>query len=146
MANTQDYSKMMQDFMGAFPMDMSAMQDSFKSYAAFGEKMSKVALDAAEKSTEIQSKWTTETLKKLGTVATVKEEPQDYSKALTDFASSQAEANAETLAAYAEIAKKVQMETVELMLAAGKDAQEDATSAMKKAGKDYSAAGKRAAK
>ena len=37
------------------------------------------------------------------------------------------------MAAFAEIAKKVQMETVELMLAAGKDISEDATAAVKKA-------------
>ncbi len=146
MTNTQDYSKMMQDMMGTFPMDMSAMQDSWKSYASFGEKMSKVALDAAEKSTTISSKWTIDTLNKMSNVATVKEEPQDYSKAVTDFASAQAESTAETLAAFAEIAKKVQMETVELMLAAGKDAQEDATAAMKKAGSDFTTASKRAAK
>ena len=146
MTTTQDYTKMMQDFMGAFPMDVSAMQGSWKSYATFGEKMSKVALDAAGKSTEISSKWTLDTLNKVGTVATVKDEPSEYSKAFTDFASAQAESTAETLAAFAEIAKKVQMETVELMLAAGKDAQEDATAAMKKAGRDFTAAGKRAAK
>ena len=146
MTTTQDYSKMMQEFMGAFPMDVSAMQDSFKSYATFNERMSKVALDAAEKSTEISSKWTLDTLNKMGSVATVKGEPAEYSKALTDFASAQAESTAETLAAFAEVAKKVQMESVELMLAAGKDAQEDATSAMKKAGRDFTTAGKRAAK
>jgi hypothetical protein len=147
MNTSQDYTKMMQDFMGSFPMmDMSAMQEGWKSYASFGEKMSKVALEAAEKSTEISSKWTIDTLNKMGSVATVKDEPADYSKAVTDFASAQAESTAETLAAFAEIAKKVQMETVELMLAAGKDAQEDATAAMKKAGREYQSAAKRAAK
>ena len=146
MTTTQDYSKMMQDFTGAFPMDMSAMQDSWKSYATFGERMSKVALDAAGKSTEISSKWTLDTLNRMGSVASAKEEPSEYSKVFTDFASAQAESTAETLAAFAEIAKKVQMETVELTLAAGKDAQEDATSAMKKAGSDFTSAGKRSAK
>ncbi len=50
------------------------------------------------------------------------------------------------MAAFAEVAKKVQMETVELMLAAGKDAQEDATSAMKKATTNTASTAKRAAK
>ena len=71
MAATQDYTKMMKDFMGNFPgMDMSAMQDAYKSYAAFGEKMSKVALEAADKSTEISTKWTKDTLSKMGDVTT----------------------------------------------------------------------------
>lgn len=144
MAKTQDYSKMMQDMLGAFPVDMTAMQDAFKSQASFGEKMSKVALEAAEKSTEISSKWTKDTLGKIGDVTKVKSEPADYSKAMTDFASAQAELAAENMAAFAEVAKKVQMETVELMLAAGKDMSEDATAAVKKATADVTAAAKKA--
>ncbi|MEL6167261.1 MAG: phasin, PhaP [Pseudomonadota bacterium] len=143
-AKTQDYTKMMKDMMSAFPVDMTAMQDAFKSQAAFGEKMSKVALEAAEKSTEVSAKWTKDTLGKLGTVTKVKEEPADYGKAMTDFASQQAEMAAEHMAAFAEIAKKVQMETVELMLAAGKDMSEDATAAVKKATADMTAAAKKA--
>ncbi|MBM9594282.1 phasin family protein [Roseitranquillus sediminis] len=146
MNTTQDYTKMMQDMMGSFPMDMSAYQNSFKTYAAFGEKFSKVALEAAEKSNEISSKWMKDTLAKMGDIATVKEEPTEYTKAVSDYATAQAEMNAETVAAFAEIAKKVQMETVELMLAAGKDAQEDATAAMKKVGGEATSAAKRAAK
>ena len=53
MAKTNDYTKMMQDMMASFPVDARAMQDAFKTQAALGEKMSKVALEAAEKSTEI---------------------------------------------------------------------------------------------
>lgn len=144
MAKAQDYTKVMKDFMGAFPVDMSAVQDAFKTQATFGEKLTKVALDAADKSTEISTKWTKATLAKAGDVATFKEDPADYTKALTDFASAQAELAAEHLAAFAEVAKKVQMETVELMLAAGKDLSEDATAAVKKATADVTAAAKKA--
>ncbi|MBL3570746.1 Phasin [Rhodovulum sulfidophilum] len=133
MADAQDFTKMMQDMMSAFSMDPTTMQDAFKTQAALAEKMSKVALEAAEKSTEISAKWTKDTLSKVGEMTTVKDEPTDYTKAMTDFASSSAEMAAENMAAFAEVAKKVQMETVELMLAAGKDFSEDATSAMKKA-------------
>jgi hypothetical protein len=144
-AKTQDYTKMMKDMMGAFPVDMSAMQDAFKTQAALADKMSKVAFEAAEKSTEISAKWTKDTLSKLASVTSVKEEPADYSKAMTDFASAQAEMAAEHMAAFAEVAKKVQMETVELMLAAGKDISEDATAAVKKATNEMTAAAKKAA-
>lgn len=144
MANkAQDYTKTFQDMMGAFPMDMSAFQDGFKTYAAFGEKMSKVALEAAEKSTEISTAWTKATITKMGDVTKVKVEPTDYSKSMTDFASAQAEMTSESMAAFAEIAKKVQMETVELMLAAGKTATEDMTTAAKKAGEEMTAASKK---
>ncbi|WFE74080.1 hypothetical protein P8S53_12930 [Roseinatronobacter sp. S2] len=124
---------MMKDMMGSFPMDTSAMQDAFKSQAALAEKMSKVALEAAEKSTEVSTKWTKTTLAKVGDVSTVKEDPADYTKAMTDFASAQAEMTAEHVAAFAEIAKKVQMDTVELLMAAGKDMQEETAAAVKKA-------------
>jgi hypothetical protein len=144
MAKTQDYTKMMKDMMGAFPVDMTAMQDAFKTQAALADKMSKVAFEAAEKSTEISAKWTKDTLTKLSGVTAVKDEPADYSKAMTDFASAQAEMAAENVAAFAEVAKKVQMETVELMLAAGKDMSEDMTAAAKKAGAEMTAVAKKA--
>jgi len=145
MAKAQDYTKVMKDFMGAFPVDMTAVQDAFKTQATFGEKLSKVALEAVDKSTEISTKWTKETLAKVGEVAKVKEDPADYTKAWTDFASAQAELVAENMAAFAEVAKRVQMETVELMLAAGKDISEDATAAVKKATADVTNAAKKAA-
>ncbi len=145
MPRTQDYTKVVQDFMGAFPVDFSAVQDAFKTQATFGEKLTKVALEAADKSTEISNKWTRETLAKVGEVAKVKEDPADYTKAWTDFASAQAELVAENMAAFAEVAKKVQMETVELMLAAGKDISEDATAAVKKATAEVTTAAKKAA-
>ena len=144
-AKTQDYTKMMKDLLGAFPVDMTAMQDAFKTQATLSDKLSKVALEAADKSTEISTKWTKDTLAKVAEVTAVKEDPSDYTKALTDFASAQAEMTAESMAAFAEVAKKVQMETVELMLAAGKDLSEDASAAVKKATAEVTAAAKKAA-
>ena len=145
MANTQDFSAIMKDMMGAFPVDTKAMEDAFKSTAALNEKLSGVALEAAEKSAEISSKWTKETLAKLSDMSKAKAEPADYAKAMTDFASASAEVAAENMAAFAEIAKKVQMDTVELLMAAGKDITEDATAAVKKATNDVTAAAKKAA-
>jgi len=145
MAKTQDYSKMMQEMMSSFPVDAKSMQDAFRTSAALGERMSKVVLEAAEKSTEISTKWTKETLAHFGEISRVREEPADYSKAVTDFASSSAEIAAENMASFAEVAKRVQMETVELMLAAGKDMSEDATAAMKKATTEVSSAAKKVA-
>ena len=57
--------------------------------------------------------------------------PADYITLLTDFASVQAEVAAENLVAFAEVAKKVQMETAEVMIAAGIDVFADASAAMK---------------
>lgn len=139
-----DFTKTMQDMMASFPVDTKSMQDAFKSQAALAEKMSKVVLEAAEKSADLSSKWTKAALAKIGEVSTVKDEPADYTKAATDFASTSAELATENLAAFAEIAKRVQMDTVELMMAAGKDMSADATAAVQKATADVTAAAKKA--
>lgn len=145
MNNATDYTKVMQDMMSSFPVDASSMQNAFKSQAAMAEKFSKVALEAAEKSNEITSKWAKDTLVKLGDISKAKAEPTDYSKAASDFASAAAEMAAEHMASFAEVAKKVQMETVELMMSAGKDFSEDATAAVKKATADVQSVAKKAA-
>ena len=144
MAKTQDFTTVLKDVMGAFPVDTAAMEDAFKTTATLNEKLSHVALDAAEKSAEISNKWTNDTIAKLGEMSKAKSEPADYAKAMTDFASASAEVAAENRAAFAEIAKKVQMDTVELMMAAGKDLSEDAAAAMKKATADVTSAAKKA--
>ena len=145
MQKNQDFTKVMQDMTANFPFDTKAVQESFKSSAALGEKVAKVALEAAEKSNEISAKWTKETISRVGNLTKVKDEPADYSKAVSDFAAAAAEMAAENLAAFAEVAKKAQMETVELMLAAGKDFSEDATAAVKKAQADVTNVAKKAA-
>lgn len=145
MSKPADFTKIVQDMMGAMPMDMSAFQNAFKNQAAMGEKLSKVALEAAEKSTEISAKWAKETLTKLSQATKAKAEAADYQKAAGDFASASAELAAENLAAFAEIAKKVQMETVELLLTAGKDISDDAAAVVKKATADVASATKKAA-
>lgn len=144
MAKTQDFTATLKDMMGAFPVDTAAFEDAFKSQAEMSEKFSAVALEAAEKSAAISSKWAQDTIAKMGDMTKAKAEPADYAKAITDFASAQAEVASENMAAFAEVAKKVQMETVELMMAAGKEASEDATAAMKKATAEATKAAKKA--
>ena len=145
MAKTPDMTAMFKDVMGSFPVDTSSMDEAFKTATRLNEKLSHVAIDAAEKSTAISSKWTNETLSKLGEMSKAKADPADYAKAMTDFASSYAEVTAEHMAAFAEVAKKVQMDTVELMMAAGKDMTDDASAVVKKATGDITTAAKKAA-
>lgn len=145
MTKTTDFTKVMSDMMASFPMDASAFQNAFKTQAAFGEKMSKVALEAAEKSTEISTKWAKATIAKLGTASTAKVEAADYTKSISDFASASAEMAAENMAAFAEVAKKVQMDTVELLMAAGKDVSAEASAVVKKATEEVANVAKKAA-
>ncbi len=144
MTNANDVTAMLKDMMGAFPVDTAALEDAFKNTASMNEKFTNVALEAAEKSSEISSKWTKDTLAKMGDMSKAKTDPADYAKAMTDFASAQAEVASENMAAFAEVAKKVQMETVELMMAVGKEATEEATAAVKKATNEATTAAKKA--
>ncbi|MCY4305227.1 MAG: phasin, PhaP [Aestuariivita sp.] len=144
MAKTQDFNSMFKDMIGAFPVDTSAMEDAFKTTASLNEKLSSVALTAAEQSAEISNKWTKDMITKLGEMSKAKAEPADYAKAFTDFASASSEVAAENMAAFAEVAKRVQMDTVELMMAAGKDISEDAAESIKKATKEVTSAAKKA--
>ncbi|MDO5705565.1 MAG: Phasin [Paracoccus sp. (in: a-proteobacteria)] len=144
MAKAPDYTKTFQDMMAQFPVDTSSLSETFRSQTALGEKMARVALSAAERSTEISAQWTKDALARVGELSTAKEEPAEYAKAVSDFASATAELAAEHMAAFAEVAKKLQMDTVDLMLTAGKDIAADAQKAAEKATKDAQAAVKKA--
>ncbi|MFN3526250.1 MAG: Phasin [Paracoccus sp. (in: a-proteobacteria)] len=144
MAKTPDFAKTMQDMMANFPIDTSSMQEAMKSHSLLGEKLAKVALAAAERSTEISAQWAKDTIARAGEMAAVREEPSEYTKAMSDFASASAEMAAEHMASYAEVAKKVQMDTVDLMLTAGKDIASDAQKAAEKAARETQTAVKKA--
>lgn len=133
MANT-DYAQMLKDMMGNFPVDTSSVENLAKSQAALAEKMSSVAIEAAQKSTDLSARWMQDTLSKLSGMTAAKAEPADYAKSVTDFMTQSAESAAEHMAAFADIAKRVQTETLELLMAAGKDMTEDMTAAARKAG------------
>ncbi|SIS90853.1 phasin family protein [Paracoccus saliphilus] len=119
---TPDFSKTFQDMLANFPVDTSSFQEAVKTQQALNEKLARVALGAAERSTEISAQWAKDSIARMGELTATKEEPTDYAKAVTDYASASAEVAAEHMASFAEVAKKVQMDTVDLMLTAGKDA------------------------
>ena len=80
MTNTTDFTAMFKDVLGSFPVDTSAMDGAFKSTASLNEKLSTVALSAAEQSTAVSNKWAADTLAKLTDMAKAKAEPADYAK------------------------------------------------------------------
>lgn len=142
---TQDFTAAFKDIMGAFPVDTKAMEGMFKNQTVLNEKMSAVAIDAAQKSTDLSAKWAQDTLAKVSSISAAKAEPADYAKSVTDFFTAYAEGAAEHMAAFAEIAKKAQTESLELIMAAGKDLSEEASAAAKKATNELTAAAKKAA-
>jgi hypothetical protein len=130
--NSKDINATMQDMLAAFPVDNSAFEGAFKNVAELNEKLAGAALQAAGKSAELSSKWTADALSRLADASKAPADPADYAKTYGDLASASAEVAAENMAAFAEIAKKLQQDTVELLMAAGKTAAEGTTSAVKK--------------
>ncbi len=104
-AKTQDFTAVMKDMMGSFPVDTKAMDDAIKTQSSLNEKLSAVSLTAAQKSTDLSAKWAQDTLTKMTALSTAKAEPADYAKSVSDFATASAEAAAEHIASFAEIAK-----------------------------------------
>ena len=119
------------------------MEDTYRNTAALNEKLAGVALEAAGKSSEVSAKWTPDTIAKLTELSKAK---TDYTNALTAYANAQADIAAENLVAFAELAKNVQFETVELLVAASKELSEDATANVKNATDDAVQAAKKRAK
>ena len=72
MAKTPDFTKTMQDMMAKFPVDTSSFQDAFRSQTALGEKMAKITLAAAERSTEISAQWAKDTIARMGELTSTK--------------------------------------------------------------------------
>ena len=145
MATTTDMNVIFKDFMGAFQMDTAAFETAFKNSASLNEKFASVALTAVSKNADIANKWTSDTLSKISEITKAKAEPADYAKAVTNFASAQAEVAAENFSAYAEVAKKAQMDAVKLFMAAGKEATEEASEAVKKAASEVGSGAKKSA-
>jgi hypothetical protein len=145
MANLGEINRLTKDIIGNFPFDSVGIEKAFKNSAVLNEKLLNVALEAAGKSTEISTDWAKNTFGKLQEMSVAKDDPADYAKAMTEFASTQAEVTAEKVTAFSEVAKKVQMETVEIMMSAGKNMSEEASEAVKKATKEVAATSKKVA-
>ena len=133
MAKVEDMTKAFKDMMGAFPIDTSALDTTFKNAASLNEQFAQVAVNAAEQSNVISSNWTKDTLAKMSEMTKVKEDPADYAKAVADFTTSQAEVASKNLAAFAEVAQKVQADTVQLLMEAGQILSAEAAKTGKKA-------------
>ena len=132
MANEDDVQKM-KDALGAFPVDTSSLEAVAKSQAALAERLSAIAIEAAQRSTDLSARWAQDMLTRLSGMTQAKAEPADYAKAMSEVMSGSAKASAESMAAFAEIARKVQAETLATLMSAGKDMSEAASAQATKA-------------
>ena len=130
MFNFEDYSKNFEKMMSQSPVKFD---DAMKSMMDFNSKFGKIALDTVKKNTELSQAWAKESLSALEPFVKSTEKPEDFMKIATDYMSSQTQSTPKHIAEFAEVAKKAQLETIDLMMKAGKDAQEELSSVTKKA-------------
>jgi hypothetical protein len=134
MSDPIDMQKMMQEALAALRLDPGKMQETLQAQAGLGEEFSRLALGAAEKSAELSAKFTQATLARLGEVTSAKAAPADYGKAMQEFAEAQSDLVHGQVAAFTQILREVQTQTVELMMQAARTAQVQGAAAMKTAG------------
>ena len=130
MFNFEDYSKNFEKMMSQSPIKFD---DAMKSVMDYNSKFGKIALDTVKKNTELSQAWAKESLSALEPFVKSTEKPEDFMKIATDYMSSQTQSAPKHIAEFAEVAKKAQLETIDLMMKAGKDAQEELSSVTKKA-------------
>ena len=138
--HSSGYTKVLTGMLGEFPVDAGMFKNAFRQQASITDKMSKVVLAAAEKSTEISATWTKSALGALGNVTKAQDHPSDYAMAMSDFALAQAELSAKSMEAFADMATTVQVKTIGLMLSADKD---QGNGASKAAGNSRSGTGRK---
>ena len=98
----------------------------------FNSKLSKIALETIKKNTELSQEWSKETLNSLETFTKTQKNPSDYSKVINDFVTQQTQSSPQHIAEFAEIAKKAQLDTIDLYMSAGKEMNEEMTKTAKK--------------
>ena len=130
MFNFEDYTKNFEKIMSQSPIKID---DAMKSMMDYNTKVGKIALDTVKKNTELSQSWAKESLSALDPFFKGTEKPEDFMKIATDFVTTQTQSAPKHMAEFAEVAKKAQLETIDLMMKTGKDAQEELTNVAKKA-------------
>lgn len=108
------------DLLGKVPTDPTSFSKAMKQSVSVNQKLAEVALSAAEQSAEVSTKWGREILDRLGDVKPAGEAPADYVRKISDLNAASVGSSAEYMTEFAEIARKIQVETLEVFLNAGK--------------------------
>ena len=124
-----EYTKNFEKFSTQNPFISSHSLDGI---LEFNSKLSKIALETIKKNTELSQEWSKETLNSLETFTKAHKNPSDYSKVTNDFVTQQTQSSPKYIAEFAEIAKKAQLDTIDLYMSAGKEMNEEMTKTAKK--------------
>ena len=124
-----EYTKNLEKFSTQNPFMSSHSLDDI---LEFNSKLSKIALDTFKKNTELSQEWSKETLNSLDTFTKTQKNPSEYSKVINDFVTQQTQSSPKHIAEFAEIAKKAQLDIIDLYMSAGKEMNEEMTKTSKK--------------
>ena len=130
MINFDDYKKNFEEMFSKSPINL---EDFYKSVNDYNSKFSKIAFDTFKKNVEVSQAWTKETISGMDKLIKQQRNPEDYAKVASDFVTEQAQSSPKYMSELAEIAKKNQLDTIELFMQAGKEAKEEMNKAAKKA-------------
>lgn len=130
--NTQDFTQAFQQMfqnIPGMPADFNGFSDSTAQVAEFNAKLNSIALEAAQKNADLSAKWTQEAIAQATALNTPQEQPAAYAEAVTEATSAQVQELPERVSQFAEIAKKAQVEAVELIMNTTKELQSKAAQA-----------------
>lgn len=116
MTQFQDYTKAFSNMASTLPLSPATMYDTYQKASTNFEKAINIALNATSEVVDINDRWARDTLAKAKSVAEEKPSPESMVKVIQDYASFTWEASAQYLASYAEVARKAQMDAVELAI------------------------------
>lgn len=130
--NTEEFTKAFQSMFQNIPgMDLEALNAPAKDIAEFNTKLNAIALETAKKNVELSTKWTQDVLADITGLNKPQETPADYASAASEVSAAQLKGAPERISQFAEVAKKAQVDAVELVMNTTKAMQAKATEAAK---------------
>ena len=128
MSAYEQSQEQLKQWLQSFGLDEKGLSSSAKNMATLNEKLTKAALSAAEKSAEVSGNWTREMLDQMASGSGAELSPAQRAEAATRVSSEIVETSTRNMNEYADIARKLQMETMALLINASKGKTEEASS------------------
>ena len=129
MTRNTDFNTSLQAMMANLAIDTAPLQKAVRTQGRLGERQSRMILQAVGQSTEISAQWAQETIACMGELVSPGDQPADQARATAAFTSAMAMLTTRHMAALADVARRLQMDTVDLMLTAGNNIVDDAQNA-----------------
>ena len=138
----QDQKSAANDMQSMF--DPQNYQNVFKTWANMNERLTSIIVDAGQRSTEIVSEATHESLANLREMTQVRDEPAEYTQAYTDFVQKQMDLVMRSAQSMAEVSKTTGSKSAELASDAGETRSDKVSENVERATDKASAAADKA--